>query len=59
VATVGKDIGQKISRYYLEVQTDSGRLVRVPVEQLTYFDADEGMRVHKAPFTSSVDLISP
>ena len=59
VATVGKSIGQRISKYYLDIKTDSGRQVRVPVEQLTYFDSDEGMRVHKGPFTTSIELLSP
>lgn len=59
VPTVGKDGGRKISRYALDVETDSGRLVRVPVDQLTYFDAGEGVRVHKTPFSSDLEIKSP
>jgi hypothetical protein len=46
----------EISEYYLVVDTDDGRQVTVPVEQLVYFEAREGMRIKKSPFTRDVHL---
>jgi hypothetical protein len=47
----------EISEYFLVVDTDDGRQVTVPVEQLVYFEAREGMRVKKSPFTRDVQLL--
>lgn len=46
----------EISEYFLVVDTDDGRQVTVPVEQLVYFEAREGMRIKKSPFTHEVRL---
>lgn len=47
----------EISEYFLVVDTDDGRQVTVPVEQLVYFEAREGMRIKKSPFTRDVRLL--
>jgi hypothetical protein len=47
---------QEISEYFLVVATDDGRQVKVPVEQLVYFQSREGMRIRKSPFTGNVTL---
>jgi hypothetical protein len=47
----------EISEYFLVVNTDDGRQVTVPVEQLVYFEAREGMRIKKSPFTRDVQLL--
>ncbi len=57
--TVGATGGREISRYCLDVMTDSGRLVRVPVAPLIYYEAAVGMRVHKSPFSSGLELQGP
>ena len=46
----------EISEYFLVVDTDDGRQVTVPVEQLVYFEARKGMRIEKSPFTQKVRL---
>jgi len=46
----------EISEYYLVIDTDDGRRVTVPVEQLVYFEARAGMRIKKSPFTQNVQL---
>jgi hypothetical protein len=46
----------EISEYFLVVDTDDGRQVTVPVEQLVYFEARQGMRIKKSPFTQKVQL---
>lgn len=57
--TVTKKYTQEISEYFLVVETDDGREVTVPVEQITYFRARPGMRVTKDPFTSDLELVVP
>jgi hypothetical protein len=56
VATVRKVGNQTISNYSFAIETDDGREVLAPVDQLVYFRAREGMRVHKSPFSSTIEL---
>jgi len=57
VATVTrKGHAQDISEYFIEIETDSGRKVKMQVDQLLYFRSRNKMRVSKGPFTSRVDL---
>ena len=58
VATVKRAGAQTISSFFLSVETDDGRSVVVPCDQLQYFRARRGMRVHKSPFSSSLVLQS-
>lgn len=58
VATVKKANSQTISSFFLSVETDDGRSLVVPSDQLQYFRARRGMRVHKAPFSSTLVLQS-
>jgi hypothetical protein len=58
VATVKTAGSQTIASFFLSVETDDGRSVVVPSDQLQYFRARRGMRVHKAPFSSSLVLES-
>lgn len=57
VATVSKAGNQSISYYFFAIETDDGRLVQAPVDQLVYFRAREGMRVSKPPFSPAVSLV--
>jgi len=57
VPTVIDRRAQEISEYFFVVDTDDGRQVTVPVEQLLFFRAREGMRVKKSPFTLKVLLL--
>ena len=58
VATVTKKgHAQDISEYFLDIETDSGRKVRIQVPQLQYFSSQVNMRVTKAPFSSHVELV--
>ena len=57
VATVTrKGHAQDISEYFLDIETDSGRKVKMQVDQLLYFRSRNSMRVTKRPFSSRVDL---
>ena len=57
VPTVIDRRAQEISEYFLVVDTDDGRQVTIPVEQLVFFQAREGMRIKKSPFTRAVSLL--
>lgn len=58
VATVTrKGHAQDISEYFFDIETDSGRKVRMQVLQIQYFRARVNMRVTKAPFSSRVELL--
>ncbi|HUU03884.1 MAG TPA: hypothetical protein VM425_20785 [Myxococcota bacterium] len=57
VATVTrKGHAQDISEYFLDIETDSGRKVKMQVDQLLYYRSRNSMRVRKRPFSSRADL---
>jgi len=57
LATVSdRRVTQEISHYFLDVSTSDGRSLEIEVPQDVYFRARRGMKVHKPPFTSGLQL---